>query len=327
MKAVKNFIHLIMPLALLGFALTVFSTILAGRLSIGVITSPQMYSAIIFVVCFLIILSLFFLVESVRRARTFVDKRSRQIDMAALWKSLPILSAMSTGSAVIMLVVLSLNGNASLVEIYRTHTSVWYDSILWNIEAPLFRTLASSDLLPLKYWEAVYHMMWMYVLLVMAALVKNGRTESYMTLAIAIVLSFYCTTFIALLFPVAGPQYYRPELFGYLAGSPSKLLQDFLGNYQAGKIPQNGLYYGTMAMPSLHVALTAMATWFVGRHWPSVLWLALVWAGLIWMSTVVLAWHYALDGVAAIGMSCLCILCAKTIVKLSQRRANCPAGT
>jgi hypothetical protein len=322
MNAVENFIRAITPLALLGFILTSISNAVAGPVSAGMITSPQVYSAMIFVTCFLLVLALFFVIDSVSLAKTFVDNSSRHLDIVALWKSLPIMPAMLTGSAVITLIVLSLDGNASLVEIYRTHTLVWYDRILWNIEAPLFRAVAASEVLPLKYWEGIYHMMWIYVLLVMAALIKNGRTESYMTLAIAIVLAFYCTTCIALLFPVAGPQYYRPELFGYLGSSPSKLLQDILGNYQAGKIPQNGLYYGTMAMPSLHVALTAMATWFIARHWPSLIWPALAWAALVWMSTVVLAWHYALDGVAAIGVSSICILCARTIVRLSQKRAK-----
>jgi membrane-associated phospholipid phosphatase len=315
MKAVKHFTQTLMPLALLGTLLTALSSLFSGPLSTGMVTKPQLYSAMSFVACFLVVLLLSFLVQSARTANSFVDKSANRVDLAALWRSMPILSSMLMGSAVIALVVLSLDGNASLVEIYRTRTVAWYDAVLWNIEEPLFRAIASSDFVPLKYWEAVYHMMWLYVVLVMATLVRRGHTESYMTFASAIVLAFYCTTCIALMFPVAGPQYYRPELFGYLDGSPSKLLQDFLGNYQAGKIPQNGLYYGTMAMPSLHVALTAMATWFVARHMPSALWLAIVWAALIWMSTVVLAWHYALDGVAAIVMAALCILGGRTWVR------------
>lgn len=318
MKAVKDFIRAAMPLALLGSALTAFSNAFAGRLSVGIVTAAQMYLAACFIACFVLVMSLFFVVDSARSAKTFVDKRSNQVDIAALWHSLPIKPAMLTGSGIIALVVLSINGNANLIEIYRTHTSLWYDRVLWPIEAPLFRAIASSNFMPVKFWETVYHLMWLYILSVMAALVKNRHTESYMTFAIAIVLAFYCTTFIAMMFPVAGPQYYRPELFSYLGGSVSKHLQDVLGNYQAGKLPQNGLFYGTMAMPSLHVALTAMATWFISRHWRPALWCAIPWAMLIWLSTIVLAWHYALDGVAAIAMSCICIVCSRAIIRLSQ---------
>lgn len=318
MSAVKNFVRAAMPLALLGTIFTSLSAVCAGQLSIGIITAAQIYSAISFLTCFLLIMSLLFLLDSVRSVKSFVDKGSKQVDVVALWNSLPMKSAMLTGSGVMALVIFSIDGNANLIEIYRSHTLVWQDRILWNIEEPLFRTIISSNFLPLKFWETVYHMMWVYILFVMAALVKQDRTESYMTFAIAIVLSFYCTTFIAMAFPVAGPQYYRPELFGYLEGSVSKYLQDMLGSYQAGKIPQNGLFYGTMAMPSLHVALTAMATWFVMRHWRPMLWCAIPCAGLIWLSTLVLAWHYALDGVAAIGMAWFCIACAKTTIRFSR---------
>lgn len=326
MSAIKNFARTVMPLVLLGSALTAFSAIFAGRLSIGIITTAQIYSAITFVVLFLSIIFLVFLLESVKLAKAFVNEGSRQLDIVALWRDFPVKAAMLTGSGLMALVILSINGNANLIEIYRTKTSIWNDRILWNIEEPLFHAIASSNFLALKFWEMVYHMMWLYVLLVMATLIRNDHTESYMTFSIAIVLAFYCTTFIAMAFPVAGPQYYRPELFGYLEGSLSKQLQDFLGNYQAGKIPQNGLFYGTMAMPSLHVALTAMATWFIARHWRSALWCAIPWAALIWISTVVLAWHYVLDGVAAIGMAFLCIVCSKTIVRLSAMLTGRSAG-
>jgi hypothetical protein len=318
MGAFKAFIRSAMPLALLGCALTVFSSLVAGRLSVGMITGPQIYSALAFIACFLLIMSLLLVVESASLASTFVDKQSGQLDIAALWHSLPIKSTMLTGSGVTALVVLSINGNANLIEIYRTHTLSWYDQALWHIEEPLFRAVAAADFFSLTFWESVYHMMWVYVLFVMAMLVRQGRVDSYMTFATAIVLAFYCTTFIAMVFPVAGPQYYRPELFGYLEGSVSKHLQDVLGNYQAGKIPQNGLFYGTMAMPSLHVALTAMATWFVARHRRPALWFALPCAALIWMSTVVLAWHYALDGVAALGMAFVCLASARILIRSSR---------
>ncbi|RWA53518.1 hypothetical protein AU476_13515 [Cupriavidus sp. UYMSc13B] len=75
-----------------------------------------------------------------------------------------------------------------------------------------------------------------------------------------------------------------------------------------------------MATPSLHVALTAMATWFVARHWPKALWAAIPWTILIWISTVVLAWHYAVDGLAGIAMGSVCIALARQIVRLSQGR-------
>ncbi|MES2016994.1 MAG: phosphatase PAP2 family protein [Pseudomonadota bacterium] len=324
MDAVKNFIKMVMPLALLGSALILLSAIFAGKLSIGVVTFPQIYFLFKFVACFLLILSLLFIVESLKASNRFVNQETKQLDIGALWQSLSMKSAMLTGGGVMALVILSINGNSNLIEIYRTSTTVWRDNLLWDIEEPLFRALIASDFLFLKFWECVYYLMWVYVLLVMAALVKKDRAESYMTFAIAIVLAFYCTTLVAMFFPVAGPEYYRPELFAYLKGSTSKHLQDLLRDYQMGRIPQNGLFYGMMAMPSLHVALTAMATWFVARHWRPALWCAIPSAVLIWISTVVLAWHYALDGVAALAMAFLCVVIANKIVKFSRRLTGGP---
>jgi membrane-associated phospholipid phosphatase len=327
MDAFKKFAHMVMPLAVIGFLFTALSATVAGKLSIGMVTFPQLFLLLHFLAVFLLITSLLFVLESIRSVNRFVDKQTGQLDIAALWQSLSMRSAMLTGGGVVILVVLSINGNSNLIEIYRTSTTVWRDQVLWNIEEPLFQAMIASDFLFLPFWEFIYYMMWVYVLSVMAALVKDGQTESYMTLAIAIVLAFYCTTFVAMIFPVAGPEYHRPELFAYLKGSISKHLQDVLKDYQEGRIPQNGLFYGTMAMPSLHVALTAMATWFIARHWRSALWIAIPSALLIWISTVVLAWHYALDGVAALVMAFVCIVIAKKIVRAAQALIAAPDST
>ncbi|WP_042886378.1 phosphatase PAP2 family protein [Cupriavidus necator] len=309
-----------MPLVMVGMMLSVASHLIAGALSIGLLTLHHIVAAAVYTFCFLLLLSLLVVIESVLLVRKYIDKDSGHVDLAALWRAVVKPSSIVVGSVVVYLVVLAISGNANLVEVYRTTSTVWYDKALWDLEEPLFRLVIASNALPVAFWEAIYYMMWVFVLLVVAALVKTEKVSSYMELAIAIVLAFYATTIIAMVFPVAGPEYYHPELFGYLDGSLSRELQEYLGRHQAGEVRQNGLLYGTMATPSLHVALTAMATWLVARHWPKALWAAIPWTILIWISTVVLAWHYAVDGLAGIAMGWVCIALAERIVRLSQGR-------
>ncbi|WP_439671361.1 Inositolphosphotransferase Aur1/Ipt1 domain-containing protein [Cupriavidus necator] len=315
----KNSARTISLLALLGVMLSVASHLLAGPLSIGLLTLPQVIAAAAYTLCFLLLLALLCVIESVALARKYIDRKTGNVNVSALWRRVVDPSSIFVGGAVVYLVVLSISGNANLVEVYRTTSTVWYDGILWDLEEPMFRLITTSSI-AVEFWEAIYHAMWLYVLLVVAALVKAEKVNSYMELAIAIVLAFYATTLLAMLFPIAGPEYYRPQLFGYLDGTLSRELQNYLGRHQVGEVPQNGLLYGTMATPSLHVALTAMATWFVARHWPRALWIAIPWTILIWVSTVLLAWHYAVDGPAGVAMGWGCIALAIRIVRLSKAR-------
>lgn len=60
---------------------------------------------------------------------------------------------------------------------------------------------------------------------------------------------------------------------------------------------------GISAMPSFHViSWTCGLVCWRGLPWP-VFALGVVLVGLNWISTVVLGWHYALDGLAGIGIA------------------------
>lgn len=67
-------------------------------------------------------------------------------------------------------------------------------------------------------------------------------------------------------------------------------------------------------MPSLHVGLTYLAEYHVSTQfrytWP----VALVWLMLIWTSTIVLGWHYILDGFGGIFVAIIGIAAAEWIV-------------
>lgn len=308
------------PLAAVGLTLTVAAHWVAGTLSVGLLTWPQLLVAAYFTGCYALLFSLLAVLDSLRRMGQFIAPGNGRLDVTGLWRAVFQADLAAAGCLLVFGAILAIGGNANLVQIYRSATTVWYDPVLWQLELPLWRAVHRHPLLPLAWWETVYHLMWLYVLLVLALLVKARHTDSGVKLAVGIVLAFYGTTAIALRFPVAGPEYYQPAWFTHLRGTLSGQLQAYLLAYQDGRIAQNGLLYGTMAMPSLHVAMTAMATWFVARHWPRALWCAMPAALLIWASTVVLGWHYALDGVAALALAGTCVAAARGIVRCCRGR-------
>lgn len=321
--AAARLLRTLAPLVLVGAILGALANWLAGARSVGLLTWPQVLVAAWFTGCYALLFSLLAVLDSLRRMRQFMAPGGGRIDVGPLWRAVLPADTAITGCALVFAAILAIGGNANLVQVYRDAATVWYDPVLWHLELPLWRLMPRLRLLPLAWWETIYHLMWLYVLLVLALLVKARHTERSLTLAVAIVLAFYGTTAIALRFPVAGPAYYQPGWFVHLRGTLSGQLQAYLLAYQAGRIAQNGLLYGTMAMPSLHVAMTAMATWSLGRHWPRALWGAVPLALLIWASTIVLAWHYACDGVAALALAWLCLAAARPIVR---RCWGAPAG-
>jgi membrane-associated phospholipid phosphatase len=81
-----------------------------------------------------------------------------------------------------------------------------------------------------------------------------------------------------------------------------------------GGVPQNGFIPGTMGMPSLHVGITVMAAWFLARNVRGSLWFSVPWICLIWLSTIMLGWHYALDGIGGIVVAVIAVMAARGIL-------------
>lgn len=234
-------------------------------------------------------------VESVRRLRFFTCGPSPllMIVMTAL---------VVIGTSNITLISLKLLGSV-------TH---WRDPYLWKIEGPIIEWLTQRPF-AVTAWDQIYHSCWGIELFAAFVLVLIGRgPRIVLHYCLSLILLFYIGRFLGVINPVMGPALFRPELFGYLAGSTTdvalRLVSSVMSQPPELAVDRGGILLGGVsAMPSLHVAMVAVtAYWlYVAKRWT--LWITVPWVLLVWTSTVVLGWHYLLDGAAGILLGAGCI--------------------
>jgi hypothetical protein len=150
-----------------------------------------------------------------------------------------------------------------------------------------------------------------------AAPVRNRYLISYMLVWVIV------GNVLAGLFLSAGPAFYGlvtgdtsrfGEQLAFLAASgdgahSAARVQAYLWSFYAGG--SGGLGSGISAFPSMHVGLVTLNALFVfeaSRKWGLV---AFAYVGIVLVSSVYLAWHYAIDGYAAIFVTLLTYLAVK----------------
>jgi len=60
-------------------------------------------------------------------------------------------------------------------------------------------------------------------------------------------------------------------------------------------------------MPSLHVGMVSLTAYWLGVGRRLTLFFGVPWVAAVWISTVLLGWHYALDGFGGMVLAALCI--------------------
>lgn len=157
-----------------------------------------------------------------------------------------------------------------------------------------------------------------------------SRRQSQFFLALA--LMWLCGAMIALCWPSAGPAFYADvtgqsgefaSLRQSLNSQPliATLLQrELWAAYLSGA---SNLVAGISAFPSLHVAMPALyaVTMWSGSRRESIAWWGFTFLTLV--GSVVLGWHYAVDGYAGVALSMVCWLLAGRVIPLS---VAAPAG-
>ncbi|MDH5299032.1 MAG: phosphatase PAP2 family protein [Desulfobulbaceae bacterium] len=287
----------LVPLAVTVAVLTVATQFYVGDLAADKFT-PERWQLIGAAVGMFLFTSLLLdLVASLFHLRSYRDRATGRIEVAGLWRR--CYTNPLAGAVFMAVVFFGITSAQDLSELYRSSVTCWHDAELWRLEMPFFRLLHDSLVDQPQFWDKIYFLLWVYIITGFAFLYRVGSRYELGLVSIALVGSFFMTRLIAIHYPTAGPVFFNPGFFD-LDGTVSKKIQSLLVLYMHGEIPQNGLIPGTMGMPSLHVGLTFLMTWFVARQARWTLWLTLPWSLLIWLSTVMLGWHYVVDGVGGI---------------------------
>ncbi|HZX30112.1 MAG TPA: phosphatase PAP2 family protein [Rhodocyclaceae bacterium] len=299
----------VLPLAAMVAVLGTLSHLLAGKRAIPILGADRLSYMLIPLTVWGLFYLLAFLLHLFRASRAGTTPAPWR--GSAEWRPLP-------GAAIVLLAFYGITSSGDLAEIYRTHASHWHDALLWHLEYPLHAALAGSWLDWPRFWDGIYFQMWTFVLVVAAHAYSTEGSRRCAVLGLSILLAFYLTRAINLAFPTAGPAFFQPTAFA-LDGTVSKAVQDLLRAYMAGRLPANGIYPATMALPSLHVGLTAIAVWFLAERRPWSLCFSLPWLLMMWLSTVVLGWHYFLDGLAGLLVAAVAVGLAGRVQDAAER--------
>lgn len=201
----------------------------------------------------------------------------------------------------------------------------WRDPFLWNLEGSIFEWLTRLPI-DAASWDKLYHGAWGIELFAAFVLILISRgPKIVLSYGISMILLFYAGRFLGLLNPVMGPVFFKPELFAYLGGSITDAAMKSIAailSMSSEEARNSGgiLLGGVSAMPSLHVGMVTLAAYWLAfaKRWT--MFVTAPWVLLVWTSTVVLGWHYILDGLGGIALGAACIWA--THWSLGQLRDN-----
>ena len=176
--------------------------------------------------------------------------------------------------------------------------------------------------------NVVYHL-WLFVVyfVLFVACFTRHKPPARMTFLIAFVLAWFIGgNVLATLFSSAGPVYYHRLGLGDDFVPLVSTLHEFANVYPVWALDVHEILWdgytaetpagGISAMPSMHLASSALLALygFTYTRWAG--WLLTVFTGLILLGSVHLAWHYAVDSYAGILIAVLCWKLAAWLVRL-----------
>ncbi|GIW81904.1 MAG: hypothetical protein KatS3mg105_3711 [Gemmatales bacterium] len=207
-----------------------------------------------------------------------------------------------------------------------------YDAETEALERSLFAgTLPSEWLIErtpawgVWFWDSVYGIFTLFMFISLTIALHHEGFKGGARLVLAYQIGLMIDVLFTLAIPTRGPLFVHPEWFHALDGLPSGELSAFLLETIAEYQQSNRVYAcaGISAMPSYHVY-----AWICGflcwRHLsrPLIV-VGVILSILNWLSTIVLGWHYALDGLAGIVLALLVCRFTAWLMPLPQP-SPCP---
>ncbi len=191
------------------------------------------------------------------------------------------------------------------------HSTYWRDPFFWRLEGGTLERIATLPI-DTAAWDRLYHSAWGIELVAAFALVVIGRgSRVVLHYCVTMIVLFYVGRLLGVLNPVMGPAFFRPDVFAYLDGSVSGDAMRMVAQVMASP-PEHAMHSGGIllggvsAMPSLHVAMVAVTAYWLARAARWTVWITVPWVLLVWTSTVVLGWHYIVDGAGGIALGAAC---------------------
>lgn len=158
-----------------------------------------------------------------------------------------------------------------------------------------------------RLWSYVYFFAWAALALPFGLAFARAGAPAARRLVAALVLTYAAGSLLYLAFPSLGPAFaFRPR-FAHLQGTAGFNVQEsMLAAYlRLVRDPQSTAvpFFGIAAMPSLHLATTALGLFAAWRWFRQMLWLLIPWNLAIAWSALYFGWHYAVDFYAGIALA------------------------
>jgi membrane-associated phospholipid phosphatase len=297
-----NNLKIIQPLLLLCCVIETFFYIILGKNALEIIHYDRIIISILFILIIYVIFVNIILITSFNKIKYYTCPVTKKINLRELWQycftqynrhHLPKFF-------IIALTPYCITSSANIVWIYQHCATNWHDSVLFELEHQWIKFfLTIYRFVSPVFFDKIYFALWTGLFVTFSLVYTFSTTENLLYISITIIISYMITRIIGLSFPTAGPVFYKPEIFP-IFGTQSEFMQNLLKKFMEGKIEQNILFPGTMAMPSLHVGLSFLVMTTLFRLTPYTLILTAPLFILTWLATILLGWHYIIDGIGGI---------------------------